>query len=60
MIIGPKPGKMSYHIYAGPLGREEGIAIATLDLSWLNKLPMGVRTIFEDRRPETYIYLVKG
>jgi predicted amidohydrolase len=60
MIIGPKPGKMSYHIYAGPLGREEGIAIATLDLSWLNNLPMGVRTIFEDRRPETYIDLVKG
>lgn len=60
MIIGPKPGKMGYHIYAGPLGAEEGIAAATLDLSSLDNLCMGVKTIFEDRRPETYTQLIKS
>lgn len=59
MIIGPKPGKMSYHIYAGPLDDKEGVAIATLDLSSLKNLCMGVRTIFEDRRPETYTELTQ-
>jgi predicted amidohydrolase len=59
MIIGPKSGKISYHIYAGPLGSEEGIAMATLDLSLLKNLCMGVRTIFKDRRPETYTPLIK-
>jgi len=60
MVIGPKPGKMNYHIYAGPLGIDEGVAIATIDLSSLKDLCLGVRTIFEDRRPETYTPLVKG
>lgn len=59
VVIGPKSGKMSYHIYAGPLGREEGIAIATVDLSVLKDLCLGVKTIFDDRRPKTYIPLIK-
>jgi predicted amidohydrolase len=59
MIIGPKPGQLSYNLYAGPLGAKEGIAIATLDLSLLNDLCSALRSIFEDRRPETYTSLSK-
>jgi predicted amidohydrolase len=59
IIIGPKPGKMGYQIYAGPLGKEEGVAMAELNLSVLDNLCIGVRTIFEDRRPETYAPIVE-
>lgn len=59
MVVGPKPGKMNYHVYAGPLGEEEGMATATIDLSWLNDLCIGLRGILEDRKPNTYIPLVR-
>lgn len=60
-IFGPKPGQMNYHIYAGPGGTEEEIVMATLDLSSLENLRTGVKTsIFEDRRPETYLPIVSG
>lgn len=59
-IFGPKPGQQNYHIYAGPCGIKEEIVIATLDLASLKNLVMGTRTMFEDRRPETYFPLVSG
>ncbi|MEM2025530.1 MAG: carbon-nitrogen hydrolase family protein [Desulfurococcaceae archaeon] len=59
MVVGPKPGKMNYEIYAGPLGEEEGVAVASIDLSWLRNVCMGLKDIFEDRRPDTYSLLVK-
>ncbi|MEM2168621.1 MAG: carbon-nitrogen hydrolase family protein [Candidatus Bathyarchaeia archaeon] len=59
MVVGPKPGKMNYHVYAGPLGEEEGMAVATINLSWLNDLCIGLRGIFEDRKPDTYAPLIR-
>jgi predicted amidohydrolase len=58
-IIGPKPGQMNYHIFAGPAGTGEEILTATLDLTSLDRLPIGVRGIFERRRPETYSILTR-
>ena len=56
-IFGPKPGQMNYYIYAGPCGTEEEIVSATLDLVSLENLVIGTKTVFEDRRPETYLPL---
>ncbi|MFC1979462.1 carbon-nitrogen hydrolase family protein [Chloroflexota bacterium] len=56
-ILGPKPGCMNYHIYAGPAGTEEGIVIATLDLASLKDSPLCLSSIIQDRLPETYSYL---
>jgi len=58
-IFGPKPGQMNYHIFAGPGGTQEEILKATLDLKSLENLPIGVRGIFERRRPKTYSILIK-
>lgn len=59
-IFGPKPGQMNYHIYAGPAGTKEEIVVASLDLASLEKLGIGVKTILQDRRPETYLSIVSG
>lgn len=59
-IYGPKPGHMIYHLYAGPAGTGEEIVMATLDLASLENLPIGINTILQDRRPETYLPPVFG
>jgi len=59
-ILGPKPGQMNYHIYAGPLGTKEEMVMATLNLASLENLGIGTKTVFEDRRPSTYLALVSG
>lgn len=56
-ILGPKPGCMNYHIWAGPAGTEEEIVIATLDMASLENMPLAINRIIEDRRPETYFHL---
>lgn len=53
-IFGPKPGSMNYHIWAGPAGTSEEMIIATLDLASVQRMPDSVRTILEDRQPNTY------
>lgn len=58
-ILGPKPGCMNYHIWAGPAGTEEEIVIGTLDLASLANLPAAVSHTIEDRQPETYHHLIE-
>ena len=58
-IFGPKPGKMNYHIYAGPgSDTAEGIVLATVNLKNVEKRPQAVNTILKDRNPEVYTHLV--
>ncbi len=58
-ILGPKQGKMDYHIYAGPASdTEEGIVLATVDLNDCNLRPQAVQTILRDRNPRVYTPLV--
>lgn len=59
VILGPKPGLMMPHIYAGPAsGTEEEILTATLDLSILKHRPPGLAPTFKCRQPQTYLPLV--
>ncbi len=58
-IFGPKPGKMSYHVFAGPASeKKEEIVNASLNLRNREFLPSAVATILEDRNPEVYKDLV--
>jgi len=58
-IFGPKPGKMGYHVFAGPASeKKEEIVNASLNLRNREFLPSGVATILEDRNPEVYKDLV--
>ena len=59
-IFGPKPGQMNYHIYAGPAANKNEIVMAELDLASLKNLPVGIKSILKDRRPETYLPPVFG
>ncbi|NNN19948.1 MAG: carbon-nitrogen hydrolase family protein [Acidimicrobiaceae bacterium] len=58
-IFGPKPGYMSYQMFAGPATeKKEAIVTASLNLKSLEYLPDAVSTILEDRNPEMYKCLV--
>lgn len=58
-IFGPKPGYMSYYMFAGPASeKKEEIVSASLNLRSVEYLPNAVATILKDRNPEVYKDLV--
>jgi predicted amidohydrolase len=59
VILGPKPGYSSYHIYAGPAsGTDEEIIISELDLTAVSTSPL-VSNILGHRHPRQYSTLCK-
>jgi predicted amidohydrolase len=59
VILGPRPGHMSYSVFAGPASdKEEEIVCASLNLRSVEFLPSPTATILEDRNPEVYGHLV--
>ena len=58
-IFGPKPGHMSYYMFAGLASeKKEEIVSASLNLRSVEYLPNAVATILRDRNPEVYKDLV--